>query len=207
MHRATLVTSLSLCLAAAPDVAESAQADPAPTTPGEFLDSLQPPVTFEDVRPVVELRDGINLELSYKLSDVGLISITAHADDGGSGVGLVTVGETVVAELRFVEGAVVWETVDLSALGPAQAHAVAASIMQVWHEDAVREAFTIAAVDDRGLKCKVAGSLAGATAGILVGATCGILIKSPTGCGKAAGTAFGYASFFITDKCNGAQNH
>jgi hypothetical protein len=206
MPRAVLVTSLSLCLAA-PDVAESAQGDFAPTTPEEFLDSLQPPVTFENVRPVVELRDGIHLELDYDLPEVDPISIAAHTDDGGSGVGLVTVGERVVGELRFAEGSVAWATADFSDLSPAQAHAVAASIVQVWHEEAVTEAFTVATVDDRDLKCKVAGSLVGATAGILVGATCGIFLKSPTGCGKAAGTAFGYASFYISDKCNGAQNH
>ncbi|PCC69878.1 hypothetical protein SAMN02745121_08186 [Nannocystis exedens] len=155
----------------------------------------------------MELGDGIHIELSYVLPEVGPISVAAHTDDGGAGLGRVTVGETVVVESKFAEGSVVWNTVDFSAFSPAQAHAVAGSVVQVWHEDAVTEAFTVITVDDRDLKCKVAGSLAGATAGILVGATCGLFLKSPTGCGKAAGTAFGYASFYIADKCNGAQNH
>ncbi|MCY1071047.1 hypothetical protein OV090_40270 [Nannocystis sp. RBIL2] len=188
-----VLPSIPLLIAASLSTAPAASA--APTTPDEFLDSLQTPVGLENVRPVVELQK------------VGRVSIAVHTDDDGSGVGLVAVGETVIAELRFAEGSTAWETADFSALNLAQVHGIAASIMQVWHEDAVIEAFTAATVDDRDLKCKVAGSLVGATAGILVGAGCGIFFKSPVGCGKAAGTAFGYASFYITDKCNGAQNH
>ncbi|MCY0989916.1 hypothetical protein OV203_22445 [Nannocystis sp. ILAH1] len=200
-----VLPSIPLLIAASLSTAPAASA--APTTPDEFLDSLQTPVGLENVRPVVELGDGIRLEVSYDLQKVGRVSIAVHTDDDGSGVGLVAVGETVIAELRFAEGSTAWETADFSALNLAQVHGIAASIMQVWHEDAVIEAFTAATVDDRDLKCKVAGSLVGATAGILVGAGCGIFFKSPVGCGKAAGTAFGYASFYITDKCNGAQNH
>ncbi|MDC0716625.1 hypothetical protein [Nannocystis bainbridge] len=73
------------------------------------------------------------------------MSIAVNTDDDGSGVGLVTVDEAVVAELRFAEGSAAWETADFSALGPAQAQAVAASIVQVWHEDAVIEAALIGA--------------------------------------------------------------
>lgn len=112
-----------------------------------------------------------------------------------------------MAELRFAGGAVASKTVDFSALSPVQFHAVATSAMQVWHENAVTEALTVATVDARDFKCKVAGSIAGATAGILVGATCGISFKNPTGCGKAAGTAAGYVGFHITNKCNGVQPH
>lgn len=195
----------SLFLASSLSAASASSA--VPTTPNEFSDSLQAPVALENVRPVVELRDGIRLEVSYDLQEVGRVSIAVHTDDDGSGSGLVAVGEAVVAELRFTEGSVTREAADFSVLGSAQAHTVAASFVQIWHEDAVIEAFTVATVDDRDLKCKVAGALAGATAGVLVGASCGIFFKSPTGCGKAAGTAFGYASFYITDKCNGAQNH
>ncbi|MFY0539814.1 hypothetical protein [Nannocystis pusilla] len=125
----------------------------------------------------MELSEGIRLEVSYDLQEVGRVSIALHTDDDGSGVGIVAIGETVIAELRFAEGSPAWETADFSALDPAQVHAVVASIVQVWHEDAVLVAFTVATVDDRDFKCKVAGSLAGATAGILVGAGCGIFSR------------------------------
>lgn len=57
MHFAALATSLSLSLAAAPDVAErAAQVDdcaPIPTTPDDLLVSLQAPVPLENVRAEV----------------------------------------------------------------------------------------------------------------------------------------------------------
>jgi hypothetical protein len=209
MHYAALVI-LFLSLADAPPVAASAalvdDSAPVPPTPDDFRAVLEAPAPLENVQAVVDFSDGVNLEVNYNLRGVGVVSFAVHTDDAGSGLGLVAVGETVVAELRFDRGAVAWETTDFSALSPAQSHAVAASIMQVWDENVVTEALTVATVD-RDFKCKVAGTIAGATAGIMVGVSCGIFFKSPTGCGKAAGTAGGYVGFHITNKCNGAQRH
>lgn len=204
MHHAALVTSHSLSLAA-PDVAESAaQVDdsaPIPTTPDDLLVSLQVPVPLENVRARVDVRDGVNLEISYDLPDVGRVSVALHAQDDGSGRGLVRVGDAVVAEVAVVGGIVASEAADLSDLRPAQAHAVAASVLQVWHEPAVTEA-----LDDRDLKCTVAGGIAGATAGVLVTSVCGIFFKRPKCVGAGYG-AYYKAWDYITDKCNGAQNN
>jgi len=192
---------IALSLSAAPG------SSPAPSTPDEFLDSLQAPVAFENIRPIVELRDGIHLELSYELPEVGPISIGLHTDDGGSGLGLVTVGETVVAELRLAEGSVASETADFSALSPAQAHAVAASLMQVWREDAVTEAFMVATVDDRAKKCWLAGWMAGKVAAVLTAGACGV-VAGPlaAGCGAPAALADVAVKGYVSNKCNQAQN-
>lgn len=97
MHSAALVTSLFLSLAAAPGVAVSAahvdDSAPVPTTPDDFLAGLEAPVPLENLRAVVDLSDGVNLEVNYNLRSVGAVSIALHTDDGGSGLGLVAVGE------------------------------------------------------------------------------------------------------------------
>lgn len=174
--------------------------------PDEFLDSLQAPVSFTHVRPVVELSGGINLEISYDLPEVDRVSLDVRTDDRGSGLGFVTVDATVVAELRFTEGSLVWRTGNFSALSPSQARAVAASIIQVWDEDAVTEAFAVAAIHDRDLKCLLAGQIAGAVTGVGVFAACELLQKNVVKCGKAGGTVWGYVGFHITNKCNSVQN-
>lgn len=154
------------------------------------------------------MSDGVDLELSYNLARVGNVSIAVHGDDDGAGHGEVLLGAKVVAEFELAGDAVVWERVDFSGFRPDQVEAVAASVAQVWHENQVEDALAATIVEPleaRDFKCSVAGAIAGATAGILVGGSCGILLKHP-GCSKAAGTAYGYASFYITNKCNAGQN-
>ena len=203
MRHAALVTSVFLSLAALPNAAEGAEqvdAAPIPTTPDDLLVNLQAPVPIENVRALARVRDGVNLEISYDLPDVGRVSVAVHAQDDGSGRGVVRVGDAVVAEVAVVGGAVASEAADLSDLRPAQAHAVAASVLQIWREPAVTKA-----LDDRDLKCTVAGGIAGATAGVLVASVCGIFFKKPKCVGAGYG-AYYKASGYITDKCNGAQN-
>lgn len=178
-----------------------------PAPADDILARLLVPVALEDVNASLDANDGVLLEIDYFLREVGEITIVVHGADDGSGLGLVRVDDAVVAEVQFVDGAPVTETLDVTSLRPGRAHALAASVVQVWSEHALAEALAAMPTEERDLKCKVAGSLAGATAGILVGATCGLFFKSPTGCGKAAGTAYGATSYYITNKCNGAQNH
>lgn len=189
MHHTT-VAVLCLSLAAAPAPA---------TTAEEFFASLQAPVSLEDV--AVDVADN-QLEIGFSLREVGHVSVAVHAEDDGSGRGLVTVGGAVVAEVGLVDGAVAWEESDFSKLSPAQAQAVAASLLQVWHADAV----TAALLDSRDLKCSWAGKIAGATIGIAVFSGCGLVTKNPKCYGWGFGAGSGVAGY-ITDKCNGAQNN
>lgn len=180
-------------------------------TPGadDFLASLKEMgVAHKDVAAAVDVNDGVDIEVSYNLRRVGAVSIAAHGDDDGSGHGQVVVGNHIVAEFKLARGTVSWKTVDFTSFRPKQAKAIAASVVQVWHEDVIAEALTgsTESSEARSLKCVIAGGIAGATAGILVGATCGIFIKNPVTCGKAGGGAYGYASFYVANKCSGAQN-
>lgn len=207
MYHTSVVALLSLSLAVVPATAESAPqvGDPAPAD--DFLDSLQAPVPLENVRVQMDVSDGINLEISYSLREIGHVSVAVHGEEDGSGRGLVTVGDAIVAEVEFVAGALVKESADLTSLRPAQAHAVAASVIQVWQEDVVTEALTTATFDARDLKCTVAGGIAGATAGILVAGTCSIFSKNLAKCGGYSGTAYGVVSHYVSAKCNKAQNN
>lgn len=183
-----------------------------PTTPSadDLLARLEAmPVVLAEVAAVVDLNDGVDLEVNFNLISVGAVTIAAHEDDDGSGHGLVLVGAATVAEFELAGDTIVWETVDLTGFRPEQVEAVAASILQVWREDEVAEALAAAPTEpteDRSLKCTAAAGIAGATAGILIGATCGIFIKNPVTCGKAGGSAYGAVSHYISNKCNGAQN-
>jgi len=196
MHHIAL--ALSLTLAAAPGAAESAPEPLPPVAAEELLASLQAPVAFEDVR--ADVADS-QLEISFYLPEVGAVSMTFRADDDGAGVGLVKVEDAVVTEVRFVDGAVVSQTSNFATLNPEQAVAVVASLLQVWHDDAVTDALE----HDRGLKCWWAGKIAGATMGIAAGAGCGLVAKNPT-CIGIGWSVHNTVSGYISDKCNGAQN-
>lgn len=188
MHHTVAVASLFL-LAAAPPRAPTAE---------EFFARVQAPVSLDDVA----VETAVNgFKISFRLQEVGPVSIIVDADDGGSGRGLVTVRGTVVAEVGFVDGLVVREESDFSALIPAEVQAVVASLLQVWHEDAVRTDL----LHSRDLKCWWAGKIAGGTIGLAVFSGCGLVTKSPTcyGWGTGAGAA---VAGYITNKCNGAQN-
>ncbi|MDC0670461.1 hypothetical protein [Nannocystis radixulma] len=202
MHHTIAVASLFLSLTGASPPAESAPAAVPPAI-DDFVASLEAPVPLESIS--ADVADGI-LEIDYDVRGVGDVSVAVHTEDEGSGRGLVTVGDAIVAEIGFVDGALAWQTSDLSTLTPPQAHAVAASLVQVWHEDVVTEALSAATVESRDLKCAVAGGIAGATASILVGGTCGIITKKLKFCGNAGTAAYWKVSGYISDKCNGAQN-
>lgn len=186
MHHTLAVASLFLSLAAAPAPAE------------DFFASLQAPVSLEDV--AVDVADD-ELEINFRLRDVGRVAVAVYAEDDGSGRGLVTVGGAVVVEVGFVDGAVAWEESDFSGLSPAQAQAVAASVVQVWQDDAVT-----AALVRWSLKCTWAGQIAGSTIGVAVFAGCGLITKSP-GCYGHGFAVQSVVAGYITDKCNGAQNN
>ncbi|MCY0990960.1 hypothetical protein OV203_27695 [Nannocystis sp. ILAH1] len=126
--------------------------------------------------------------------------MTVRQDDAGAGVGLVKVEDAVVTEVGFVDGAVVSQSSNFATLSTAQTMAVVASLLQVWHDDAVT-----LALDDRDLKCWWVGKIAGSTLGVAVIAGCGLVAKSPT-CLGVGGTVHNAVSGYITDKCNGAQN-
>ncbi|MBZ5713694.1 hypothetical protein [Nannocystis pusilla] len=202
MHHTVAVASLFLSLAAPPS-AESAAAAVPPATVEDFVASLQAPVALDRVDVNVAAGD---LEIAFDLREVGHVSVAVYTEDEDAGRGLVTVGDAIVAEVGFVDGAVAWQTSDLSILTPPQLRAVAASIVQVWHEDVVTEALSAATVDGRDLKCTVAGGIAGATASILVSGTCGVITKMLKYCGTAGTAAFWKVSGYISDKCNGAQD-
>ncbi|MDC0669335.1 hypothetical protein [Nannocystis radixulma] len=158
---------------------------------------MQAPVSLEDV--AVDVADD-ELEISFRLREVGPVSVALRAEDDGSGRGLVTVGGAVVAEVGFVDGAVAWQECEFAGLSSVQAQAVAASVVQVWQDDAV-----MAALDRWSLKCTWAGQIAESTIGVAVFAGCGLVTKSP----KCYGHGFAVQSVvagYITDKCNGAQN-
>jgi hypothetical protein len=197
MHQTALITSLSLNLVAAPaERGQQVDNEHAPLVAmpdDDFLAGLQAPIPLD-------VRHGAALDVSYDIGVVGRVSITVDAQDDRSGRGRVMVGDAVVVEVEVIEGAVVSEAVDLSALTPSQVHAVAASVLQVWHEPAVT-----AVLGDRAFKCTVAGGIAGATAGVLVFAACGVFIKKPKCVGAGYG-AYHKAWGYIADKCNGAQN-
>ncbi|MCY1059426.1 hypothetical protein [Nannocystis sp. SCPEA4] len=127
--------------------------------------------------------------------------MTLREDDAGAGVGLVKVEDAVVTEVRFVDGAVSSQTSDFTTLSTGQAVAVVASLLQVWHDDAVTDALE----DDRDLKCWWAGKIAGATMGVAAAAGCGLVTKDPT-CIGVGYTVHSAVSGYIADKCNGAQN-
>ncbi|MFZ6181270.1 hypothetical protein [Nannocystis pusilla] len=114
----------------------------------------------------------------------------------------MSVGDAVVAEVRFVDGAVAWEWADLTSLQTSQVHDVLASVVQVWQADMVTEALREAS---RGGKCEVAGNIAGASTGTLVGAGCLLLIKKKW-CVGAGSFVSKKVTGWITGKCNGAQN-
>ena len=59
--------------------------------------------------------------------------------------------------------------------------------------------------EGRGVKCNVAGGIAGATAGTLVGGTCFLFFKKKQ-CGSAGTFVGKFVSKWIVDKCDGAQN-
>jgi hypothetical protein len=153
---------------------------PAPAaTAEEFVASLQAPVSFEELAVDLAAND---LEISFTLRELGQVSVAVHAEDDGDGRGLVTVGGAIMAEVGFVDGVVAWEEGDFSELSPEQAHAIAASVVQVWHEDAVT-----AALDRWSLKCTWAGQIAGATMGVAVFAGCGLISKNPSCYGYGLG--------------------
>lgn len=174
---------------------------PAPIGSGdsaeEFYTSLQAPVSFEDLAVDVAASD---LEIRFILRELGSVSFAVHAEDDGEGRGLVTAGDAVVAEIGFLDGAVAWEESDFSALSPAQAYAVAASVVQVWHEEAVT-----AELVRWSLKCTWGGQIAGSTMGVAVFAGCGLISKSPSCYGYGLGVQK-VVGGYISDKCNGAQN-
>lgn len=196
MHHTSLV--LSLTLAAAPGAAESAPELLPPAAADEIFADLQARVVIEEVR--AGMADS-QLEISFYLPEVGAVSMTVRADDDGAGVGLVKVEDAVVTEVGFVDGAVVSQTSDFAILSAEQAVAVVASLLQVWHDDAVTDALE----DDRDLKCWWAGKIAGATLGVAAAAGCGLVAKNT----KCIGIGWGVhttVSGYISDKCNGAQN-
>jgi hypothetical protein len=183
---------IAVLLAAAPAPTAAAAA-----TAEEFYASLQAPVSFEGLAVDVAAND---LEIRFSLRELGPVSVVVHVEDEGDGRGLVTVGGAVVAEVGFVDGDLAWEKGDFSGLSPVQAHAAAASIVQVWQEEVVT-----AALNRWSLKCTWVGQIAGATIGVAVFAGCGLVSKNP-GCyghGLAAQKAVGG---YITNKCKGAQN-
>lgn len=169
-----------------------------PAAADDPFPGLQSPVALEDVRAgVLEGR----IEINFNLPEVGAVSVTLNAEQEGLGRGLVTVEDAIVTEVGLVDDIVVWETSGLSALSPAQARALVASLIQVWHNDAVTDALGHA----RDVKCTWAGKVGGSTIGVAVFAGCGLIAKSP----KCYGWGFGVGSSvagYITDKCNGAQN-
>jgi hypothetical protein len=199
MPHSAAVVSLLFTFAAAPVAAESAAVPLPPAADDDFFASLEAPVVLENVR--ADVADG-DLEVSFELQEVGRVSVAVYAaEDEGSGRGVVTVEDEVVTEVGFVDGAVAWETSDFSALSPAQAVAVVAGLLQVWHDDAVTDALA----DARDLKCWWVGKIAGTTLGLGAFAGCGLAAKNP----KCVGVGFGVASAvsgYISDKCNGAQN-
>src|SRR5690606_18735645 len=102
MHYRAVLLPLPLFLSLAASVAPGD--DPTSVTPtaptDDFVAGLQAaPVPFENVKVFLDVNDEINLEVSYDLLDVGHVSITVHGEDEGSGHGMVTVGDTVVAEV------------------------------------------------------------------------------------------------------------
>lgn len=200
MQHTVVVASLlfSLVAPAAESAEESPPAPVPPATADEFVARLQAPVALENIR--ADAADG-HLEISFSLREVGDVFVAVYAEDEDSGRGLVTVGDAVVTEIGFVDGAVAWEASDFSALSPAQAHAVVASLLQVWHEEAVMNAL----LEDRDLKCTLVGKIAGATIGVAVFSGCGLVMKSPKCIGYGYG-ALHSVSGYISDKCNGAQN-
>ncbi|MFY0540496.1 hypothetical protein [Nannocystis pusilla] len=145
------------------------------------------------------MADG-QLEIRFYLPEVGSVSMTIREDDAGAGVGIVKVEDAVVTEVGFVDGIIVSQASDFAALSNEQAVVVVASLLQVWHEDAVTEALE----DDRDFKCWWAGKIAGATIGVAVAAGCG-LAKDPT-CIGVGWTVHTTVADYISDKCNGAQN-
>ncbi|WAS95365.1 hypothetical protein [Nannocystis punicea] len=191
--------------------AVGASAPPAlvPATPpaaaDEFLVGLQAPIPLKNVRARLEHDGGIELEIDYDLQDIGHVSVALHGAEDGSGLGVVTIANAVVGEVEFAGGEVVWERTDLSALEPAQAQVVGASILQVWDDEHVTEALGLVPPDDRDLKCSVASGLAGGTAAVMVASICGVFLKAPSCLGAGYGT-FHKVSGYIADKCNGAQN-
>jgi hypothetical protein len=210
MRHAAILTFVLLAgsLAGEAQAAPGAAPGSVPAAPvDEALDLMQEPVALEDVTASLDVSDGVVLEVRYTLREVGDITIAVRGADDGAGLGFVRVGDSVVAEVQFVEGAPVAETVDVSSLRPAQAHALAASLVQVWREEAVTEAFAVVALDDRDFKCTLAGQIAGAVSGVGAFAACDLLYPNPLTCGKVGGGAWAHVSFYITNKCNKAQNH
>lgn len=175
---------------------------PAPIAPGvDFLGGLQARVALENLDVSLDLSDGVSLEVEYDLPEVGRVTMDVSGEVDGPGYGAVMLGDAILAEVWFRDGRVAEEATDLAGLRPAQAHAVAASVVQVWEA----ANFTEALDDSRDLKCTVAGGIAGATAGTLVGGSCFLFFKKKM-CGTAGTTVAKYVSGWIADKCNGAQN-
>src|SRR5690606_9908752 len=156
---AMLNASLALTLLVSP-IPVTHLAPTAPS-PDDFFENLQVPVEIENVDIFVEVSDDIHLGISYELPEVGRVSVTVHGEEDGSGFGFVTVGDAIVTEVGVVDGALVRERADLTDLSPAEAHAVAASVFQIWHEDAVTRALSAVSFESRDVKCQVAGGIAG----------------------------------------------
>lgn len=146
MHPTTAVASLFLSLFAAPAAAESPPAPVPRATADDFFSGLEAPITLENVRAGAE--DGY-FEVSFDLREVGAVSITVYWDDEGSGRGHMTVGDAVVAEVSFVDGAVAWEWADLTGLQTNQVHDVLASVVRAWHENVVTEALSVVSRDGK----------------------------------------------------------
>ncbi|MFY0540490.1 hypothetical protein [Nannocystis pusilla] len=153
-------------LFAAPAATESPPAPVPRATADDFYSGLEAPITLENVRAGAE--DGY-FEVSFNLREVGAVSITVYWEDEGSGRGHMMVGDSFVAEVSFVDGAVAWEWADLTGLQTNQVHDVLASVVQVWQTNVVTEALGVVSRDG---KCEVAGNIAGASTGTLVGAGC-----------------------------------
>ncbi|WP_434426403.1 hypothetical protein [Nannocystis pusilla] len=103
MHPITAVTSLLLSLAAAPPAAETPPAAIPPAAFDEFLASLGATRALDSMD--VDVADG-HLEINDELREVGPVSVAVYTEDEGSGRGLVTVGDAIVADVGFVDGAV-----------------------------------------------------------------------------------------------------
>lgn len=206
-HAALLaVTLLARSFAAeAASTPERAVAPPAAPI-DDALGRLPEPAAIDDLSVSLEMNGGVLIELRYALPDVGEVAITVRGADDGSGLGRVKVDDAVVVEVPFVAGAPAAERVDMTSLRPEQAHALVASVVQVWHDNAVTEALAATPIDDRDFKCTLAGQIAGAVSGVGVLAACELLVKNPVTCGKAGGGAWANVAVYITNKCNGGQN-
>lgn len=175
------------------------------STPATQVPTTLPiPVSIRDLRVLVDADDdAIAMTITYRITDVGEVTIRMFAGD--IGVADVDLDGVSVARVELDSG-IVTQSVDLSRQTPEQIEQLAVGAMHALYSHEVADKLAAAGGGgDSAGKCFLVGQIAGATMAVLFTAGCSVFVPLP-GCTGAGYSVFGSTSHYISSKCKGAQN-